>query len=168
MKVTTALMCKFRPYAANSITACRILGSMVMLFFPVFSLRWYIAYLLCGFTDMIDGPVARKTGSAGGFGSKLDSAADLLFTAAACIQLLPVFRFPGWLWAWIALIAIIRIIDLICGLIRKKQLLPHTILNRITGCLLFLLPLTRTFVDLKISAMIVCSAATLSLVQKKR
>ena len=159
-------MCKFRRCAANSITACRILGSMVMLFFPVFSLRWYIAYLFCGFTDMIDGPIARRTGSAGGFGSGLDSAADLIFTLAACIQLLPVFRLPAWIWVWTAMIAVLRIADLISGLIRKKQLFPHTILNRITGCLLFLLPLSLNFVALKTGAIIVCSAATLAAVQK--
>ena len=161
-------MCKFKPYAANSITACRILGSLVMLFFPVFSLRWYIAYLFCGFTDMIDGPIARKTGSASGFGSKLDSIADLIFTLAAGIRLLPAFRLPAWLWAWIALIAILRITDLISGLIRKKQLFPHTLLNRITGCLLFLLPLSWTLMDLKTGTIIVCTAATLSALQKKR
>jgi len=168
MKATTALMCNFKPYAANSITACRILSSMVMLFCPVFSLRWYITYLLCGLTDIIDGPVARKTGSASDFGSKLDSAADLIFTATACSQLLPVLRIPVWIWAWIAVIAIIRITDLFSGLIQKKQLFPHTVLNKITGFLLFLLPLSLTFIDLKISSIIVCSSATLAAVQKKR
>lgn len=45
-------------HMANIITGCRILGSIILLFFPAFSSWFYILYLLCGFTDMIDGSIA--------------------------------------------------------------------------------------------------------------
>ena len=40
---------------ANILTGFRVLGSILLLFVPVF----YSIYLLCGFSDMIDGAVAR-------------------------------------------------------------------------------------------------------------
>lgn len=61
---------------ANIITSSRILCSIVLLFFPVFSPWFYVLYLINGFTDMLDGTVARRTGSVSEFGSKLDTVAD--------------------------------------------------------------------------------------------
>ena len=46
-------------HIANLVTGCRILGS-VLLFFPAFSVEFYIIYIFCGFSDMIDGTIARK------------------------------------------------------------------------------------------------------------
>ena len=65
-------------HVANIITVFRILGSILLLFFPVYSGAFYITYLLCGFSDMIDGTVARMTNSAGELGAKIDTAADLV------------------------------------------------------------------------------------------
>ena len=61
---------------ANIITSCRILFSICLLFFPIFSVGFYSTYILCGFTDMVDGVVARKTNSVSEFGAKLDTASD--------------------------------------------------------------------------------------------
>ena len=71
---------------ANILTSFRILGSILLLFFPVFDLAFYILYLFCGFSDMIDGIVARKTNSTSQFGSQLDTIADLVFVVAAMIK----------------------------------------------------------------------------------
>ena len=43
---------------ANIITYCRIILSVLMLLFPVFSPEFYLFYLLSGFSDMIDGTIA--------------------------------------------------------------------------------------------------------------
>ena len=51
-------------HIANILTGYRILGSILLLFFPAFSTEFYITYLLCGFSDMIDGTIARKTNTA--------------------------------------------------------------------------------------------------------
>ena len=74
-----------KKHLANALTLCRILCSIWMWFCPVFSMPFYAAYLLGGFTDMIDGTIARITGSATAFGEKLDSIADLMFAAVAFI-----------------------------------------------------------------------------------
>ena len=90
-----------------------MLGSILLLFFPVFSAAFSFIYLFCGFSDMIDGTVARKTNSAGKFGSRLDAAADLVFITAAMIRLLPAIRLPQWVWFWGGAIAAIKIGNLI-------------------------------------------------------
>ena len=135
-------------YLANLLTGSRILGSLLLLLCPVYSMHFFTLYLLCGFTDMIDGTVARKCNAVTEFGSRLDSAADLLFCAVAFWKLLPMITLPRWLWIWIGIIAIFRGIHLIWGAIRRKKLtIRHTPLNKLTGFLLFLLPLTISWIE---------------------
>ena len=154
-------------HIANILTGCRIFGSILLMFFPAFSLGFYITYLLCGFSDMIDGTIARKTNSACKFGSQLDTIADLIFVVVAIIRLLPAIHIPGWLWIWGGVIAIIKISNIILGYVSEKKFISlHTIMNKATGLLLFLLPLTISFVELKYTAIVVCSIATFSAIQE--
>jgi CDP-diacylglycerol--glycerol-3-phosphate 3-phosphatidyltransferase len=154
-------------YIANILTGFRILGSVLLLFFPAFSVGFYIIYLFCGFSDMIDGTIARKTNSTSEFGAKIDTVADLLFVAASIIRLLPAIHIPGWLWIWGGGIAVIKISNIILGYASKKQLISlHSVMNKITGLLLFLLPLTLSFIEAKYSSVAVCSIATLAAIQE--
>ena len=154
-------------HLANILTGCRILGSILLLVFPAFSVAFYITYLFCGLSDMIDGTIARKTNSTSKFGSQLDTIADFFFVVASSVKLLPVIHIPGWLWIWGGVIAVIKISNIIWGYVSKKQFISlHTIMNKVTGLLLFLLPLTIYFVELKYIAIVVCSIATLSAIQE--
>ena len=156
-----------KKHLANILTGVRILGSMLLLFVPVFSAAFYGLYLLCGFTDMIDGTVARKTNSASRFGEKLDTAADIVFVAAALIRFLPKLPIPLWLWIWGGGVAAIRIGNILLGYVFRKEFAAfHTILNKVTGLLLFLLPLTVPMVEFRYSAMAVCAVATVSAIQE--
>ena len=156
-----------KKYIANIITSCRILCSIIMMFFPMFSVMFYIMYLLCGLTDMIDGTIARKTNTASKFGAKLDTVADFVFIVVSLVKILPVLTIQSWLWLWIIVIAIIKISNVISGVIfRKKFIVEHTIMNKITGLLLFLLPLTLNFIELKYSAIVLCFVATFSAIQE--
>ena len=74
---------------ANILTGYRILGSILLLFFPTFSLGFYVTYLLCGLSDMVDGTIARRTNSVSRFGSQLDTVADMVFVIASLIKVLP-------------------------------------------------------------------------------
>ena len=82
-------------HLANILTGCRILGSILLLFFPAFSVAFYIIYLFCGFSDMIDGIIARKTNSTSKYGSQLDTVADLFFVVVSLFKLLPAIHIPG-------------------------------------------------------------------------
>ena len=116
---------------------------------------------------MVDGTIARKTNSTSKFGSQLDTIADILFVVAAMIKLLPVIHIPGWLWIWGGVIAAIKISNIIGGYISKKQFISlHTVMNKVTGFLLFLLPLTIAFMEVKYTAIVVCAIATVSAIQE--
>ena len=116
---------------------------------------------------MIDGVVARKTDTVSELGSKLDTAADFVFAAVCLIKLIPVLRIPMWLCIWIAAIALIKGINFASGYVLRKEFLAlHTTMNKVTGLLLFALPLTLSFIDLKYSGVITCIAATFAAIQE--
>ena len=152
---------------ANIITGSRILTSIALLFFPAFSPAFYALYLAGGITDMIDGTVARRTGNVSESGAKLDSIADIVFAVACLIKLFPVIIIPKWLYIWIGIIALIRIINIVSGFIMKKQfVMLHTIMNKVTGLMLFILPLTVPFIKIKYTAVPVCTVATFAAIQE--
>ena len=116
---------------------------------------------------MIDGTVARKTNSASEFGARLDTLSDLVFMTVALIKFLPHLHIPVWLWIWIGIIAMIKLGNAALGFVRTKKLIsPHTVLNKIAGLLLFLLPVTISFVDLTYTLPIVCTVATVAAIHE--
>ena len=132
-----------KKHIANIITGSRIVFSVPLMFLPLSSAWFYVLYLFCGFTDMIDGSIARKTGTVSEFGARLDTVADFVFLSASLAKFLPMVPIPQWLWVWIAVIGVVKIGNLIWGYVRIKTLVSlHTVMNKITGLLLFLLPLT--------------------------
>jgi CDP-diacylglycerol--glycerol-3-phosphate 3-phosphatidyltransferase len=152
---------------ANIITGVRILCSMALLFFPVFSPAFYTLYIIAGLSDMTDGTVARKTGTASAFGSKLDTAADFVLAAVCLIKLIPVLHIPSWLLIWITVVALIKMINIISGYVMYKELVAvHTVMNKVTGILLFIMPLTSALIDLKYSGALVSAAATFAAIQE--
>lgn len=154
-------------HIANIITGSRIVFSIALLFFPPLSSAFYVLYAVAGLTDMIDGTVARKTNTVSAFGAKLDAIADFIFAAVCLIKLMPVLDIPVWLWIWIAVIALIKIINIIFDVVTRKKLTSvHSVMNKITGALCFLLPLTLSFIDLKYSAIFVCAVATIAAIQE--
>lgn len=152
---------------ANTITISRILCSICLLHCSVFSVAFYILYLLCGITDMVDGTIARKTRTVSEFGARLDTVADIIFVAVCSVKILPMIQLPAWLWVWVAVIAAIRTGNVVWGLIYSKKLVSlHTFLNKVTGFLLFLFPLTLSFIEPMYSSVIVCSLATASVIDE--
>ena len=146
---------------ANAISCGRIVLSVALLLFPALSPAFYALYLCAGLTDILDGAVARKTNSVSAFGAGLDTAADFVFVAICLIKLLPVMEAPAWLYGWIALIALIKGINVVSG-----YAAVHTITNKATGALLFALPLTFSIINSKYSAIVVCAVATFAAVQE--
>ena len=152
---------------ANIITSIRILCSIALLFCPTLSPAFYVIYLAAGFTDMIDGTVARKTNTVSELGSKLDTIADFIFFVVCLIKLIPIMNIPVWIYFWIAIIAFIKAINVVSGYVLQKKLVAvHTVMNKVSGALLFTLPLTFAILDLKYSAIVVCVVATFAAVQE--
>lgn len=145
---------------ANIITGARIIFSIFLLFTETFSPSFYILYVAAGVSDMIDGPVARSTNTVSEFGSALDSVADFIFVIVCFIKLLPVIKLSTFAYFLIAIVFCIKMINII-RIYKKcrKLIIPHTSLNRFTGVLLFILPLTLQFAEVKYSSLIVCITA---------
>ena len=152
---------------ANIITCIRIVCSIALLFLPVLSPAFYTLYIVAGLSDMIDGVIARKTGTVSDFGSKLDTTSDFVLVIVCLIKILPVIHLPIWLIIWIIVIAVIKAINLVSGYVMRRELVVlHTTMNKLTGILLFVLPLTLSFINLKYSGALVSAAATFAAVQE--
>jgi CDP-diacylglycerol--glycerol-3-phosphate 3-phosphatidyltransferase len=83
------------------------------------------------------------------------------------IKLFPVLDIASWIYVWTFIILLIKVSNVISGyVIKKKFVVLHTIMNKVTGILLFILPLTLSVIDLKYSAVVVCSVATFAAIQE--
>ena len=152
---------------ANIITGFRVLISIALLFCPVFSPVFYILYLTGGLSDMIDGTIARKMNTVTEFGARFDTAADFVFVVVCLIKLLSVVSMPIWLWVWFVMIALTKIVNIILGyIVQRKLAVVHSVMNKVTGVLLFILPLTFSIIPLTYLAIPVCAVATLAAVQE--
>ena len=152
---------------ANIITGVRIFCAAALLFCQPFSPVFYALYITAGFTDMIDGAIARKTNTASEFGDRLDTAADFLLVVVCLIKLLPVLDVPVWITIWVVVIALIKFINIVSGYVLRKCFVSvHSLMNRITGIVLFALPLTLPVIDLKHSGLVACIVATFAAIQE--
>ena len=152
---------------ANAITIFRMAASIVLLFCPVLSPAFYVFYIMAAVSDMLDGFVARKTNTASRFGERLDTIADFVFVVVCLIKLLPILSIPAWLYVWIGIIAFIKAVNIVSGFaVQKTFISVHSAMNKATGVLLFLLPLTIPVLPLKYSAIVVCSVATFAAIQE--
>lgn len=130
-------------YLPNIITLSRIITSCLMIFVPTLSKKFYLIYSYSGISDVLDGFVARKTNNCSETGRKLDSFADLLFYGVMMFKIMPylIKYLPRSIWHIINITLIIRLIlYLVFGLIKHQFLSNHTIINKITGVMLFFIP----------------------------
>ena len=156
-----------KKHIANIITGSRIVLSLPLLFIPLTSAWFYALYLLCGLSDMVDGTVARRMGSASEFGARLDTVSDFVFMTVALIKFVPYLYIPTWLWIWIGIVAMIKLGNAAWGFVRTEKLIsPHIVLNKVTGLLLFLLPMTISFMELTYTLPFVCTLATVAAIHE--
>ena len=151
----------------NAISALRFLGAVCLLFFGVESCAFWVIYFICGLSDMADGYLARKLGCESKIGALLDSLADLVFVVCCCFKLIPALAFPRWLWIWGGVIVAIKVINQISALVMyKKCIFPHTIVNKVTGVLLFVgVPITL-WINSIVPIIIIAVVATFAAVQE--
>ena len=141
---------------ANAISIIRIIASIALLFCRAFSPAFYVLYIAAGLSDMLDG-----------FGARLDTIADFVLVIVCLIKLLPILRIPAWLYLWIGIIALIKVINIVSGFaVQKRFVAVHSLMNKATGALLFLLPLAIPAAELKYAAIVVCAAATFAAIQE--
>lgn len=138
---------------ANVLTSLRITLSGVLLLLKPLSPAFYCVYALAGLTDVLDGAVARKTGTENRAGEVMDSAGDLAFAGASLVCLLPIYKeeIPFWLWAAVAFLIYLKVKNAIAGyFMHRKILTQHTILNKLAGMALFALPFACNWVPIAV------------------
>ena len=146
----------------NVISVLRIAGSISLLFCDVRGWPFWSLYVLGGLSDIIDGWLARKLHAESKTGAILDSVSDIVFVACCTISLLPVLEIPMWLWIWAGVIVIIKIVNQISSLVVCKRFcFPHTLANKLTGFLLFLMVPTMfwSMIPISIAAVLATFAA---------
>ncbi len=149
----------------NVISAFRIAGSIGLLFCDVSGWPFWTLYVLCSFSDMADGWLARKLHAETEAGAIWDSVADIVFVACCATRLLPVLEIPTWLWVWAGVIVFIKIVNQVSALvICKRFCFPHTWANKLSGLLLFL-TIPAMFLSV-IPMAIVAAFATFAAVQE--
>lgn len=137
---TTLLSYKYLP---NCITAVRIVGTAAMLFMKPLSKIFLIVYAVAGFTDVLDGFIARKMGTISDFGSKLDSVADLLLYFVMLVKLFPVMWvvLPNIIWAMVGAIVVVRFCAYMVAAKKYKRFsAQHTYMNKASGLAVFTVP----------------------------
>ena len=146
---------------ANCITVSRLLFSLAMILFPPSSVPFAVLYVLCGVTDVLDGFVARKLHTESKIGEMLDSAADLFFAVVYAVKILSFLNILLWMWIWVAVIGAVKITSILIASTKAHRLLiEHSFGNKLTGLLLFFLPLSACVADVKYGAILVCVVAT--------
>ena len=152
---------------ANIITGIRVVCSIALMFCSVLTPSFYTLYVIAGLTDMIDGWIARRTNTVSEFGAKWDSVADFIFVTVCLVKLIPVMALPLWLYFWIGIIACIKCFNMGYEYVMKKRFVTvHSMANKVTGFLLFLFPLTWSFMDKRYSAVVVCLVATVAAIHE--
>lgn len=129
--------------SADAVTVLRMVGTLGLAFLNPGTLWFFAVYTITGLTDVLDGWLARKTGTESDFGAKLDSIADLLFYTIMLIRLFPVMweEFPVQIWYAVAGILLVRLAAYFIAAIKYHRFASlHTRLNKLTGGAIFLLP----------------------------
>ncbi len=155
---------------ANVITGNRIVCALALIFCPTFSTCFYGLYILGGISDVLDGMIARRIGKETQFGAHFDTVADIVFIMIVIIKTVRAICIPTWLFIWIICIAVVKFINIISGFIIHKHFVSeHTVMNKISGILLFAIQLCigqfprQPGVTLMV---LTCGVATFSAVQE--
>jgi len=133
--------CVMKKNLANIITGSRTVMAIILFTFKEISTPFLIIYLLCGITDLIDGPIARKTNNTSELGAKLDSLGDTLTYLAMgkVVIFIHVISVKTAIWFLIPLTAMLA-----SGFISKIKfhsfILTHTVSSKIFGGGCFLIP----------------------------
>ena len=136
---------------ANALSVLRIILSVALLAPPALSPAFLVLYAAAGLTDTLDGFVARQTKTETELGAKLDSIADLTL-AVICLA---------------TFIAAVKVANVVSGLVMRKRLvMPHTVVNKVAGFVVFLVPFAIPTFGVVAPSIPACVVATLAAVQE--
>lgn len=148
---------------ANVITVTRIVCAVILMFTTPFALPFWVMYLYCGISDMLDGLVARMLKQQSNLGAKLDSIADMVFIFSVIITIFPAVVIPVWIWICAIIITSIRVTAYLIGYKKYRMFSAlHTYANKATGGLLFFAPILIYGLGITVAGVTLCLLAVLS------
>lgn len=147
---------------ANIISISRVVGAIALFFFNDLTKGFLIIYVICGLTDLIDGPIARKTNSTSPLGATLDTVGDVA-TYLALTKVLAMKKLvPGWILTWILSAGVLfGVAAFISNHRFKKFYLPHTYLGKTFGGVVFILPLAMQIMPGYVWMSVICTIASI-------
>ncbi|RRJ64391.1 CDP-alcohol phosphatidyltransferase family protein [Paenibacillus oralis] len=130
-------------HLANGLTLSRIVLSFMLIFMMNKPAAFLTFYVIAGFTDVLDGWIARRTNTVSENGAKLDSSADLLMFGIVTAALV---RWSGdrmgIIWPYLAVAVAIRLATAVYAACKYRTVaMIHTWGNKLTGLLVFVAPL---------------------------
>ena len=150
----------------NFITGTRILGAIILFFFQEVNIPFLCVYSLCGFTDLIDGPLARRLKAESSMGALLDTVGDVATYVALAKILLSKHLVPAWALIWYVSAAA-GIVG--SGLIAVRRFhrffIVHSLFGKLMGCFAFMMPFALSLELLIPCFVAVCTSATVSAVE---
>jgi CDP-diacylglycerol--glycerol-3-phosphate 3-phosphatidyltransferase len=126
-------------HTANILTVLRIALTLMIPAFLDDRILCVVLFATAGLTDVLDGVIARRTGTSSRLGARLDSLADMVMFGVmiACA----VIWAGGALWVFVPYliaVAAIRFVNLAIAAYRFRQFaIIHTWGNKLTGLLIF-------------------------------
>ena len=151
----------------NYISFSRIIFSLILIFIKPLSVAFYAIYIICGFSDILDGFIARKTGTTSRLGEKLDSMADMIMTGVLLVVLYPIVNPATKIIIWIISIGIIRLASMVVAMKKYKTFaMLHTYGNKITGIVLFIFPILLPYINTTMLMYIICVVASISAIEE--
>lgn len=126
----------------NILTSLRILCAALLLAAPVYSVRFYMLYLICGITDFLDGRLARRLHVASKAGASLDNIADYTLLVSTVTKVLPTLLLEVWALIWgICMLAAHVSSSVIAWIKYKRIVVLHTFANKLLGGVVYAIPL---------------------------
>jgi CDP-diacylglycerol---glycerol-3-phosphate 3-phosphatidyltransferase len=151
----------------NCLSISRIMLSLILIFIKPLSAAFYAVYIICGISDIMDGFIARKSGTTSRFGEKLDSMADMIMVGVLLVVIYPIINPKNEIVIWIVLIGIIRLLSMAVALKKYKTFVfLHTYGNKITGMVLFIFPMFLLYIHPSVLMYIICFVASISAIEE--
>lgn len=157
----------FMKQIPDIITFLRIVAAVMLLFTTPFSIIFYLLYSWCGFSDILDGYLARKKGWSSNFGAKWDSLADMVFVIVMFIVFIPILAWTRIILYGIGIVVALKLFSLIVGVVKFHTFsYVHTYLNKATGLVLFSFPFLYPILDMGILAAVLWGTAVISAIEE--
>lgn len=149
----------------NILSISRIVLSLFLCFFLKETALFIFLYLLIGFTDALDGFIARRCNAVTPLGAKLDSLGDLVFFIVLTLYLIiEQHNIISPYFIHILIIFFVRIVNIGIGFAKyRKLVMLHTVANKIAGFSIYLLPLILLFgkMEFMFLVLLIASIATI-------